>query len=109
LKEVTSNDKIQLFYKFTSKNNYKENYSNSLGYFEQPEVLKICFNVLNLISDIRSAKDKSTILTKVTLVKQELLESFKELALKGKLDERIDTKDHYEQIEAIQSIVNGSI
>ena len=49
MKIVTENDKIFASLKFPTKSNYKNDYLNSLGYLELPNVLQMFVSILNNI------------------------------------------------------------
>lgn len=52
-KEITRNDKILSFYKFSEKNNYKDNFKNSLGYFEYPETFAMVHSLLLTVAELK--------------------------------------------------------
>lgn len=49
LKEITKNDKINAFYKFDRKSNYKSNIQNSLGIFEHPSSFSLIHTFLSTL------------------------------------------------------------
>jgi len=110
LSELVARDKVLAYFKFPITSNYKENFANSLGVFEDTNLYTLLHSILTAIAKLRAPNEeqKESVVGEVRVQYEGFLKGREELAGKAKKvvqGERLDEQGYRQAIKVVQSQV----